>query len=67
MKHFIKKILTPEKILTAKCRWCTAEFEYTATRKPELPLMCWKCCDATLEKYAAAPPRIVEKKPFVKL
>jgi hypothetical protein len=29
--------------------------------------MCWKCCDATLEKYAAAPPRIVEKKPFVKL
>jgi hypothetical protein len=51
MKHFIKKLLNPEQILTAKCRWCT----------------CWKCCDATLEKYAAAPPRIVEKKPFVKL
>ena len=63
--NIIKKLLTtPEKILTAKCRWCTENFEYSENNKPELPLMCWKCCDATLAKYASAPPRIVEKKPF---
>ncbi len=64
MKHFIKKLLATEEIKTATCRWCNSVFEYTETQKPELPLMCWKCCDAALAKYAAAPPRIVEKKPI---
>ena len=64
MKHFIKKILTPEKILTAKCRWCNSEFEYTETQKPAWPCMCWSCADLTEQRWKALPPRIVEKKPI---
>lgn len=65
--NIIQQFFSTEQVKKSRCRWCNSLFEYSETNKPELPLMCWKCCDATLEKYAAAPPRIREKKPFVKL
>ncbi len=64
--NIIKKLLTPEEIKTTTCRWCGGQYEFTDSIHPELP-WCWRCTAAALEKYAAAPPRIREKKPFVKL
>lgn len=50
------KIFQSEPVKTAKCRWCNSVFEYTETEKPELPLMCWRCCAAALAKFESEKP-----------
>ncbi len=61
------KFLTPEPVLTAKCRWCNSLFEYTATERPAWPCMCWRCSDATEQRYQALPKRRPEPKAIAKL
>ena len=61
------KLFQTEPTKTAKCRWCNSVFEYREDQKPELPLMCWKCAEATLAKYASEPPRQRERKLFFPL
>ena len=52
----LKKLLSPEEIKTATCRWCGSEYEFTVSNKPELP-WCWNCTAAALEKFERGLPR----------
>jgi len=65
--NVITKIFFPEEIKTAKCRWCGSLFEYSESEKPAWPCSCWRCSEATEQRYQAMPKRRPEHRFFTRL